>query len=283
MSNDWKIPLNIAIGVHLLVLISALYLPGIFKVKPKFADIYTVSIVNIAEPGAVAQTPSEPEAAETISKASPDNNKKLVPIEDIVKKPAPSVAPAKAVSLKPLKIKKKKATPPPKPSDNDELIKQRREKLARAIREEELLAEKARLAREALEKERQLLTHSSPPAVARPSGGVVRGDGTSGAAGGTSNIIESQYYASIINRLHQYWALPENIEKNNKVTATVVVTIQQNGAVADMFFESRSGDRLFDQFVTRTLETATPFPPIPPAMKKQRFEVGLVFRPGGVQ
>ncbi len=50
LPNEWKLPLNLAIGIHVMIVLAALYLPGFFKAKPKFADIYTVSLVNIAEP-----------------------------------------------------------------------------------------------------------------------------------------------------------------------------------------------------------------------------------------
>lgn len=116
-SNGWKLPFNLAVGIHVLVLLASLYLPGIFKSKPKFADIYTVSLVNIAEPVAPApptkaQEPSPPKAVTKPPPvaAAPPKIKKAEPVEEAPKvvEQAETVEPAppKAISLKPLKQKK---------------------------------------------------------------------------------------------------------------------------------------------------------------------------------
>ena len=73
------------------------------------------------------------------------------------------------------------------------------------------------------------------------------------------------------------------MQKKPDLTAVVVITINKNGHIANMFFEKKSGDRIFDQFVTKTIESASPLPPIPPAMKKQRYEIGLRFKPGSIR
>lgn len=288
MSNEWKLPLNMAIGLHVLVLLGAFYLPGIFKAKPKFADIYTVSIINIAEPAAPPPPPVKAqEATPPPVIAKPKQTKKIAPIAEIQDAPAPAPVPVKAVSLKPLKKKKiNKVVKPKTTSRQKELERSKRQRLAKAIREEELLAEQAKLAREALDAERRLL-QAQQPIPARQTTARTSPTSTSRAAsgppGGSSSLIESQYLASIKNRIHQFWALPEYLQKDQNLTSVVVVTIDKNGKIANMFFENKSDNRVFDQFVSKTINAADPLPPIPPAMKKQRIEVGLVFKPGGIQ
>ena len=275
-----------AIGVHVLVLLGALYLPGFFKAKPKFADIYTVSIINIAEP--IASPPPEVQSQEespppVITK--PLKTKKVAPIEEPKNNPDP--APVKSVSLKPLKKKKlKKVKKVDTTARRNQLERQKRQRLAEAIKEEELLAKKAQLAREALDAERKLLQAQKTTAIkpATPRAGSKSGNtSAASAAGGSSNLIESQYLASILNRLHQYWALPEYLQTDPTLEAVVVVTINKDGKIANKFFESKADNRVFNQFVTKTIEDAAPLPPIPPALKRQRFEVGLRFRPGSIQ
>ncbi|WP_459945603.1 TonB family protein [Desulfocastanea catecholica] len=334
MSKEWKLPLNVAIGIHVLVLLGALYLPAMFKTKPKFADIYTVSIINIAEPAASTPPAAGPKASSPPVSSPPKKAEKPAPIikpqEKVVKaavpiaktpeKPAPAPvpiaepeakadpvpAPQKAISLKPIKKKKiqnikptEESKPPEniKPRENQvrnqEIERNRRETLAKAIREEELLAAKAQLAQEALEDERNLLqTSQSASAVnkarasssARSSASLDNQTSTAAAAsGGSTNLLESQYLASVFNRLHQFWAPPEYLQQDPNLTAVVVITINLDGNIANMVFESKSGDRVFDQFVNSTIEAANPMPPIPPALRKQRFEVGLRFRPGSIQ
>ncbi len=299
MSNEWKLPLNIAVAIHVLILLGALYLPGIFKSKPKFADIYTVSIINIAEPNTPPPAASKQETSPppVITPPTPVKAEKTAPIAEPVAQEKAEPVPQKSISLKPLKKKKIQEIKPAKKPNNQEEIDRKnrqrlaeaqnnRQRLAEALREEELLAERAKLAQEALEIERKLLDsqqqiNTSPIHSVAGSGNM--SSTSAAAAGSSSNLLESQYLAAIFNRLHQFWTPPEYLQKNPDLTAVVIVTINQNGQIANMHFESKSGDRVFDQFVNKTLEAAAPMPPIPPALKKQRFELGLRFRPGSIQ
>jgi TonB family protein len=283
-----------------MVLLGAMYLPDFFKAKPKFADIYTVSLVNISEPVQTGQPgkvqePSPPKAAPKPppTPSAPPKTKqpvpaKAIPVEDEAPKEVKKIEPAppKAVSLKPLKQKKVMEIKEPEPSPKKTAIDRKEiQKLAEALREEEILAEKARIAREALEQERQILAESikSLNAARQPSTAAEQQSGTAAASSGSASLIESQYHAAIFSRLQQFWSLPEYMQKDQSLTAVVVITIQQDGEVANMVFESKSGDRVFDQFVSKTIAAANPLPPIPPAMKKQRYEIGLRFKPDRIQ
>lgn len=282
-SNEWKLPLNIAVGMHILVLLCSLYLPDLFKAKPQFADIYTVSIINIADPGPEPPAIEPPQQEITPEPTPPTEveSKKVVPIAKITKKP--NVTSPKAVSLKPLRKKKKKKLKSTVNVDRTkELEKLKREKLA-AQQEEKLLEERAKLAQEALEAEKKLLSPKRPQSVTastptRPNNAPHNISSNSG-----SNLLESQYFAAIVNRLHQFWALPENLQKKSDLTAVAVITIRKNGKIAHLIFESKSGDRVFDQFVKKAIRSADPLPPIPPALKRQRYEIGLRFKPGSIQ
>ncbi|MFT5698098.1 MAG: colicin import membrane protein [Desulforhopalus sp.] len=295
VSNEWKLPLNLAIGFHVLVLLSSIYLPGIFKAKPKFADIYTVSIINVAEP-VTAPPPPPPKIAESNSvvkkTVKPVTAKKVAPIAE--PQPVKNVVPEKAVSLKPLKKKVVKKVVQPRVENTpkvrqkpktDNLAKQRRQELADAIREEELLTERARLAQEAVEIEKNLLQTRRPttPIVSSQSTSTSSNSNSSKMSSSSSSQIERLYYAAITNRLLQFWALPESVQKKADLMSTAVITINKNGQIADIIVEQRSGDRVFDQFVSRTIRSANPMPAIPAAMKKQRVEIGLKFKPGGIQ
>ena len=101
--------------------------------------------------------------------------------------------------------------------------------------------------------------------------------------GSSTNLLESQYQAAIASRLQQFWAIPESLQKDPNLTSIVVITIKMDGDIANMVFESKSGDPIFDQYVSKTIEKANPMPPIPPALKKQRYEIGFRFKPGSIQ
>lgn len=329
-SNEWKLPLNFAVGLHVMVLLGALFLPGLFKAKPKFADVYTVSLINIAEPVAAPPAAKAPAPAPTPAKApaaasapppppaAPPIAKKAVPVAEVPDKvepapaPPPTPAPVKAISLKPLKqkivktVKEPEPEIPPKKNEQDlkkvqklaealreeaikeEAIKQESQKKEMIKREQAILTERARLAQEALDQERQLLARSNR-AQARMAAleGAESTEGqqsnTPAVSGSSTNLLESQYQAAIASRLQQFWSLPEHLQKDPNLLATVVITIKYEGEIANMVFESKSGDRLFDQYVSKTIEAANPLPPIPPALKKQRYEIGFRFKPGSIQ
>jgi len=275
--NEWKLPVNLAIGFHVLFFLAVLYLPGLFSAKPKFADIYTVSLISIPEPVAQPEPVQEEVPAQPV-KPPPVTAKKVAPIAEPVMKPEP--APQKAISIKPLKKKKiKKIKKNTKDLRSKELERKRRQKLAEALRAEELAEENARIAQQELERERNLIKQSQKVAT-KPA---AKKTATSGKRiGGSSNLIEGQYHAAIFGRLHQFWSLPEYMQKKPDLEAVVVITISKNGQIANMFFENRSGNRVFDQFVAKTIEAASPLPPIPAAMRKQRYEIGLRFKPGSI-
>jgi len=297
-SHDWKLPFYFALILHLGLVIGGIYLPNLLKAKPKFADIYTVSLINISEPAPAPPPAPQIKAPPPPVKAAPPKikevlNKKVAPIEEQVK--TETVAKQDAISLKPLKKKIVNKVPEKPKVDLEaerrkeeqkkrELAEQKRKQLAEALRREQLLAEQARLAQEAVEQERNLLKTTPTPAFDRPASQNQTLAGRTGTGiGSSNNLISSQYHAAIINRLSQFWALPEYLQKNQTLEAVVVITINQNGQILDHFFEERSGDRVFDQFVSKAIEDANPLPPIPPAMKKQRYEVGLRFRPGSIK
>ncbi len=293
--KEWKLPLTFALGIHVAIIMGGIYAPSIFKAKPKFAEIYEVSVINVAEP----DTAPEPQQEDLQQSQAPEPQKqepapasiKKIPtrkVVPVVEKKRTEVAPVptKALSLKPLKRKRKKVlkhkVQPAKPGKDN--AKQQRRLLAQQIREQALLEEKARLANEALEREKTLLRQSERTITTRkPTSNRTNSTGRANQNSGSSTLIQNQYYAAVINRLHAYWAVPESLLRKTNLLAVVVITVRKNGEIADMFFESRSGDRVFDQFVQKTLKAAAPLPPIPPALKKQRLELGLRFKPGSIQ
>lgn len=311
-TTDWKLPLNLAIGFHVLVALSAIFLPGLFNIRPKFEDIYTVDLVSMAEPAPPAAAPpaaAKPAAAKpAVAKPAavkpppeppppepvPD---KAVPVPE-ASAPVETPAPPEAISIKPLKRKVKKEVPPeePKPEPTKpkepeakpdpkqkEMDKLKRQKIAEAIRAEQEAADEAQIAKEEAEQLRKMLDASQAKATSQASGSTSSKATGSAKASNASSALEKSYYAAIFSRLHAFWALPEFREWDPNLTAVVVITINQNGEILDSFFEQSSGDKVFDQYVTKTLQDAAPLPPIPAALNKERLELGLRFTPGNIQ
>lgn len=284
--DNWVLPLNLAVGFHIVLALSIVFVPGLFKSKPKFEDIYTVNLINISEPSIeqeVEQPQQQPETTPT-PQPKPVSAKKIAAIAEPVKlDPVP--VPIKAVSIKPLKrkIKKKVKDRTPDVAQQKQLEKLKREKIAEAIQAENIAAEQARIAAEEAARQQKLLEQQLAQIKSQvPS--QTQGSTRSGSrSSGTLSVLEKQYYSSIINRVSQFWALPEFRPWDPSLQAVVIVTISQDGTIKNQFFEERSQDPTFDQFVRKTLQNANPLPAIPPALKKRQYEIGLRFRPGSIQ
>ncbi len=313
-SNEWKLPLNLAIGLHVLLALAVIYMPGLFRSRPILPEVYTVNLVNVnqveqqeaaAKPKAAAARP----AAKAKAQASKPEVK-IKPVE--IKKPEPvamkEAAPVeKAISLKPLKRKIEKNVA------YDNLINERirklemqerrekemqerrereieqrkqleqihRRRLAESLRAEQIAEQEARRAADEL---KQML-RSSPVVknTAGTSGNQGNGNAQTHGANNNFSAIENQYFAAISNRIQQFWALPEIKSWDPSLTAIVWITINKDGTIVDQHFEKSSGDKFFDQYVEKTLHDAAPLPQIPGALNKSQIEVGLRFKPSGIQ
>lgn len=338
--NEWKLPLNLAIGLHLLLIGCALFLPQFLHQRPILPEVTTIDLVSMAEPAAdkepagtaatkpapkpvakketapppvPAEPPPPPKPAEIIK---PEVTKQIPPPVDkppptpepvVTPEPVAPPAPVTAISLKPLKQKVKmevKEIPDRKIEETrarrDELksiaqqlqeearkeaaaqetIRQQRqlaaarEEARRADLEARLaMAEAERAAAEARNALRDQLRASPSPAASRGNTGSAQSLG----------VLEQQYYATIMGHVKQYWQPPDVKSWDPNLLAIVSITITANGQIVSQSFEKESGDRLFDQFVLKTLEAANPLPAPPPALQKQRLDIGLRFKPSGIQ
>ena len=281
--NNWLLPLNLAVGFHLLLAVSIVVLPDLLKPRPKFEDIYTVNLVNMSEP-VVEQSAPEPVAQpEPVVQPEPEISPKAVSIPDSVQQPPPQPKEIKPVSLKPSKRKIKKQVTDPQLERRKELATIKRQRVAEAVKAEQLASEEARIAAEEAEREQRLLEQqlSQIKSQVRTAPAPQRSGGQTGAS--TLNALEKQYFIAIRGRIMQYWALPEFKQFDDTTQAIYVIRIARNGSIDQQFFEKYSNDPIFDQFVKKAIKDASPLPPIPPAIKNNSFEIGLRFSPGNIQ
>jgi colicin import membrane protein len=90
-----------------------------------------------------------------------------------------------------------------------------------------------------------------------------------GSPGGSSS---GSYTDRIIAEIHQYWAIPDTLDKN--LTATVAVRILKDGTVYILGMEKSSGNRIFDTLARKAIERASPVTRPP-----QEMELGIRFYP----
>ncbi len=306
VSTGWKIPFNLALLFHILLLSSAIILPKYIQNKPKLPAFTSVDLINISEilplpeapiPQAAAPPKTSAPSSVKIKKLQTVEPKKTAPIAQTI--PSAPQAPAKAISIKPLKRKLKKKIPSTANTHEKQLKKQAAEKrrllAEQHLQQQQLEAQSRRLQEEA-ERQRAIADTEAQLAASEAidllrqslradaaNSEVKNGLSRTRRSGGSSSTLEAQYFASIFGHLHQYWSLPEIKQWDPNLTAIVVIQIAKNGMISKHHFEKSSGDRVFDQFVSRTIEDANPLPAIPGALREQQYTLGLRFKPGNIQ
>lgn len=194
-SNEWKFPLNLAVGFHVLIALAVVFLPRLLTPTERIEETYTVNLINMADlapaTAPAAKTPPAKEPPQQAKPAEPPPPPPPKPIkqpaakkvveqaialdEPEITEPTPVAPPAppEAISIKPSKHKVKPDVPPPPPPPKKvepELRKvepeprkvepdrsqQKRQKLAEMIRAEQQAAEEARALEEEAELEKRL-------------------------------------------------------------------------------------------------------------------------------
>lgn len=80
--------------------------------------------------------------------------------------------------------------------------------------------------------------------------------------------------------MHDHWVLPDLQNWDNALEAVLIIIIRKDGFVTDSFFERKSDNIYFNQFVLKALREASPLPPFPDQLDKNTLEIGLRFKPG---
>ena len=275
--KGWQRPVSIAVALHILILVLSVFAPELLH-KKLLLDVDNVVMVSLPDSGPetpqpAAEKPVEqaapPEPApepEPVPKLEPVKPKVEVAVPEPVEAPKPVVA--KAVSLKPVKKKKKLADPEKIVREQTE--QQRLKEIARARLEEQTAQREAEQARAALAE--MIKARSAKPAASSSAKG-------SSARKGVQSIVSQQYLMSVGARVQQFWILPEMRQWDARLETVVVLTILQDGTVSKVEVEQKSADPYYDQFVMKTIESASPMPPFPKLMGEDAIEIGLVFRP----
>jgi protein TonB len=320
LPSEWKLPVNLTVIFHIFILFCAMVLPGLLHQRPKLLEVTTIDLVNLDEPAgpAAAKQETAPTAsAKPAAVIKPETTKQVAPpVEKAIPIPEPKEpalppepvappTPVEAISLKPLKQKVKKEVkeiPEPKLED----IKYRKDLIKNITKELQEEAKKEATAQETIKQQRQLaaaretarrldlearMAEADAKAAAEDARNALRDQirnarsspGGAGSGGGQNvGVLEQQYYATIMGHIQQFWQPPDVKNWEPNLLAQVSITIASDGKIVGQSFEQNSGDKLFDQFVVKTLEAANPLPPPPPALQKQRLEVGLRFKPSGM-
>jgi colicin import membrane protein len=91
------------------------------------------------------------------------------------------------------------------------------------------------------------------------------------------NVQMRAYYAQIWSRIKGKWALPQGILPGEVLETVIHVTILRSGAVTEINFEKRSGNRYFDDSAMKAIRKASPFPPLTARVGDSSIDVGIRF------
>lgn len=249
----------------------------------------------------------EPPPPEPPKPEPPPEPEKVVPVEP---PPKPIPVPEKAISLEPKKVKKKitpekpepEKTKPEKPKPEkakpqkpvakaDDKILKSLERIKARVKEKQdnqALKDKLSKLRDSLHEiaaEKQTGTEPAGEPAPGVGGTDAGGVAASGIGGGSSSMLDEalkRYYIAISRKIHSNWALPDTQDWDNTLEAIAVIVIRRDGTVVDTFFEKKSGNIYFDQYVEKTIQAALPMPPIPSDIQEDELEIGLKFRPSGL-
>ncbi|MDW8001079.1 MAG: TonB family protein [Deltaproteobacteria bacterium] len=110
----------------------------------------------------------------------------------------------------------------------------------------------------------------------------VRGLGTSQVSGSSIPIdpATQTYIGMIWDKVKKAWGLPGGLALRKDLETIVVITIRRDGRIVDLNMEKRSGNRIYDEAVLRTLRACDPFPPFPQSISTEYIEIGFRFLPG---
>ena len=293
LTSEWRKPLNISIGLHVIVLVLAVLTPNLFDRQPKMPEIYTVNLftaIEEAEPAPAAKAPAPKAEKPAAREMEPETKKTAVSIQPSKPEVAPVVETtiAKPVSLQPLKQKIKLG----KTREEEELEKAKLsnvvQKLKASAAQKEAREEADRAAKDAVSKLADALK-TSPAATtgtaakaAGQTGSTAKSAGISGPRGTgiEPDFYMKQYLSTVYQQIHDNWILPDLQNWDDSLEAVLVITIRRNGEVANSFFEKKSDNIYFNQFVLKAVKDASPMPPFPDQLQENTIEIGLRFKPG---
>ena len=95
-----------------------------------------------------------------------------------------------------------------------------------------------------------------------------------GTASGPFDPVLQKYYADVWEKIQESWHSP-NISVSKGLLTVVSIKIRKDGRITDWTIEQRSGNRAYDESISRALRSIDSLPPIPASLNTDFIEVGL--------
>ncbi len=230
----------ISLLFHVVVLSLLFLSPSFPSPKLTFGPVYTVSLVSL--PGNVLEQKSASAVAKELMTANRP--------EMVLKK---QLEPAQEIPIRSLETRKKEDP------TLDKAMEEIRKKAAATGASKQAQVKAAPEKTEKVEKTESTAGSASQPGTAE------------------MNAQMRAYYAMIWSRIKGKWALPQGILPGEVLETVIDVTILRSGAVTQVNFEKRSGNRYFDESAMKAIRKASPLPPLPAWIGENSLGVGIRF------
>ena len=130
----------------------------------------------------------------------------------------------------------------------------------------------------AIRKKVQASGQAAAPAAPAATAAGAKSAPASAETGGTEiDARMASYYAAVWAQIKGQWSLPKDILSKDSLEAVIQARILRSGAVGDVSFEKRSGNRFFDDSAMKAVRKASPLPPLPEWIRDSSIEIGIRF------
>jgi len=266
--ENWYKMFVVALLLH-VVLIGAFSVPLRKAAKKIDLAYYSVNLVNDVAGPATESAKGTSHLTPAVKKVAPPAPSKKAVVEESPKTKAAaqpkekerSIAPAKEKEVPQKAASQKKEAPQLQTASRDEVS---------------TLDEKIR--------EMRKRTQYMDVGGGSKEGATSKVSGDSGlpssAAGGSRPLDPAlqKYYSDVWEKIREAWRPPGLSAKKNLETV-ISIKIRKDGRIMDWQIEQRSGDRVFDESVARTLRAVDMLPPIPASLNLPDLEIGFNFHP----
>jgi TonB family protein len=261
--EKWRKPFLFSAGIHLAILLIALFPSSLFHFSRNIPEVYTVDLIDVND--LPLMPPEEYQESFREETASPaDQTQSLQPLLSTRTIPK---APTEIKLIRPRALKKDVRLPPMDPTmvlaalnriQQQEKANEEKQKALEAIR-------KSILAREAAEKTglQETSNEGKVASVSEQKAGNQSAAAGQAGRGQAADTALKKYKALTSQHISRFWILPEGQVWRKDLYATVLVKIRPEGFVVSTELEKPSDSAQFDKFVLQTIEQASPLPPLP--------------------
>ncbi|MFK5953390.1 MAG: cell envelope integrity protein TolA [Desulfobacterium sp.] len=223
---------------------------------------------KILEPALSTPVVSSPEPVVEVPVKIPLVKKKVIVKKVIVKKKVPP--PRKPAPLKP-EVPRKKVSLKKKTYRPEKVLASAKKQMAQSVKKQEKSSLDTALKR----------LRKKVAAQGSKRGGMFGTNGTSMTGNGKKTRAIDLYNLELMYRIQQNWAFNFQLAGGKDTSEVrILIKILKSGHIRDIWFETRSGNRLLDESALKAVKKSDPLSPLPGGYDS--YDVGLIFTPSGL-